>query len=191
MVCAAFNQADLHRWNDGIDRIDDTYGEAVHHLPNSLLLTSREMQEGDDRRVPIYIAADFTDALPQRYETTLYIEVAFSADGGETIAQSVVETVEIAATIRDNGTAIDWLVNRVHMRPELGGCDGAVAKLADSNQEQLDWSDSGWTYDQALAVMSYSLAGRFEEARMVLEALRCLQNDDGSWFFRLRHGHHR
>lgn len=161
----------------------DQHGDFVYHLPNTLLLTDRTLLGGKDRRIPLYFAADFTDALPQTYQTELIVEFAFSADNGTTIAQSITQTVDLQATVPSDDASLNWLVNRVQMRPALYDCDGMIAKLADSNQEQFDWSDSGWTYDQALAIMAFSLSGDSDEARLILNALRCLQNDDGSWFF--------
>jgi hypothetical protein len=58
-----------------------------------------------------------------------------------------------------------------------------VKKLADSQQEAWDWSDAGWTYDQALAIIALTAAGHPEEASQLLNGLQYLQNSDGSWFF--------
>jgi hypothetical protein len=177
-----FNYTDLFKWSDYNDRVDK-YGDFVYHLPHNLELTDRRPQGGVDRRVPLYIAADFTDALPQTYSTTLYIEFAFSSDKGDTIARSEIRAIDISATVPGDGSPINWLLNRVNMRPDMDASNGTVEKLADSNQEPLDWADTGWIYDQALMVMALTATGHHEQAREILNGLQYLQNDDGSWFF--------
>ncbi len=177
-----FNYTDLFKWSDYNDKAD-IYGDYIYHLPNYLELTDRRSQGGSDNRVPLYIAADFTDALPQTYSTTLYIEFAFSSDKGDTVAQNVIAAIPVSAIVPGNGSPISWLLNRVRMRPDMDATNATVEKLADSNQEPLDWSDSGWIYDQALVVMALTAAGHYQEARQVLNGLQYLQNDDGSWFF--------
>jgi len=177
-----FNYTDLLKWSDYHDRVD-TNGDYVYHLPNYLELTDRRPQGGKDLRVPLYFAADFTDALPQTYSTTLYIKFAFSSDKGDTVATSKVVSVTISATVPGDRDPVKWLLNRVAMRPDMDATNSTVEKLADSHQEALDWSDGGWTYDQALIVIALTAAGHYEEARQVLGGLKYLQNDDGSWFF--------
>lgn len=113
-----FNYTDLFKWSDYHDRVDDN-GDYVYHLPNYLELTDRRPRGGDDRRVPLYFAADFTDALPQTYSTTLYVEFAFSSDKGDTVAQSKVVPIAISATIPGDGSPVNWLLNRVAMRPDM------------------------------------------------------------------------
>jgi hypothetical protein len=177
-----FNYTDLFKWSDYHDLVDD-YGDFVYHLPQYLELIDRRPYMGEDRRVPLYFAADFADALPQTYSTTIYVEFALSNDKGDTLALNAVETYVLSATVPGDGTPVTWLVNRVDMRPDLDGDGDTVKKLADSFQEAWDWSDGGWTYDQALAVIALTAAGRYEEARQILNGLQYLQNSDGSWFF--------
>lgn len=177
-----FNFTDLFKWSDYHDRVDQ-YGDYVYHLPQYLEMTDRRSLGGADRRVPLYIAADFTDAFPQTYSTTLIIEFAFSDDMGESITQHEVAQIDISAEVPGDGSPVNWLVNRVEMRPDLDSTNGTVEKLADSYQESLDWSDAGWTYDQALAVIALTSAGHYSEAREILNALEYMQNSDGSWFF--------
>jgi len=177
-----FNYTDLFKWSDYHDRVD-TYGDYVYHLPNYLELTDRRPQGGEDHRVPLYFAADFTDASPQTYSTILYIKFAFSSDKGDTVATSKVVSVTISATVPGDRDPVNWLLNRVAMRPDMDATNSTVEKLADSHQEALDWSDGGWTYDEALIVIALTAAGHYEEARQVLSGLEYLQNDDGSWFF--------
>jgi hypothetical protein len=178
-----FNYTDLFKWSDYNDN-KDANGDYAYHLLHYLELTDRRWpQQGEDRRVPLYFAADFTDALPQTYSTTLYIEFAFSSDKGDNIAKSVTETIVISATVPGDGSPINWLLNRVHMRPDMDSTNDTVEKLADSLQEARDESDGGWTYDQALMVIALTAAGHDEEAKQILNGLKCLQNDDGSWFF--------
>ncbi|MEZ4641765.1 MAG: PKD domain-containing protein [Chloroflexota bacterium] len=177
-----FNYTDLFKWSDGHNRIDEN-GDYVYHLPQYLELVDRRPQAGTDQRVPMFIAADFTDALPQTYTTTLFIEFAFSADHGETVAQNQITAVTISATVPGDGNAVNWLLHRVDMRPDMDGITDTVKKLADSNQEALDSSDGGWTYDQALLVIALTAAGYYTEAQQILNGLQYMQNDDGSWFF--------
>lgn len=176
-----FNYTDLFKWSDYNDRVDE-HGDFVYHLPNNLELIDLHPQRADSR-IPLYIAGDFTDALPQTYSTTLYIEFAFSDDKGQTISQSQIGSVDLSVTIPGDRSPIHWLLNRVEMRPDMDPSTETIEKLADSNQEALDENDSGWLYDQALLIMALTAAGYDEQAKHILNGLRYLQNDDGSWFF--------
>lgn len=176
-----FDYTDLFKWSNYHDRIvDDEY---VYHLPPGLLLKNPDSR-GEDRRVPLYLAADFTDAIPQNYSTTVYVEAAFSRDAGDHIAISETVPILISATVSaGNGSPIDWLRNRVDMRPDIDSSNSTVEKLADSHQEPMDWSDGGWLYDQALAIIAFTRSCDYDYARQLLNGLRYLQNNDGSWFF--------
>ncbi len=177
-----FNYTDLFKWSDYNDRLD-SYEEFVYHLPNGLDLTDRRPLGGEDLRVPLHIGADFTDALPQTYSTAIYIEIAFSNDKGQTVTQNIVKSINLSATVPADGSPVNWMINRVNMRPDLDSTTQTIEKLADSNQEQLDWADSGWIYDQALLVMALTTVGHYDSARQILNGLQYLQNNDGSWFF--------
>jgi hypothetical protein len=44
-------------------------------------------------------------------------------------------------------------------------------------------TDQAYTYDQALAIIAFSLLGDYSNARVILDALSTIQNDDGSFYF--------
>ncbi|KAA3660356.1 MAG: hypothetical protein DWQ10_06860, partial [Calditrichaeota bacterium] len=178
-----FDFNELYRWSDYHHR-KDQYGDYVYHVPQHLRLIDRTPNEGANNTVDLYFAADFTDAFPQDYSTTVLIEAVFSEDGGYTIARKESLTVDISASVpAGTGDGLDWLKNRIDMRPDLDGDAGNVKKLGDSQQDENDIADSAFLYDQALLIMQLTRAGDFTRAQQIMNAMEYVQNNDGSFFF--------
>ena len=178
-----FDFTELFRWSDYHDRTD-AFGDFIYHVPQHLRLIDRTANDGDDVRVAVYFAADFTDAIPQSYSTSLTIEAAFSSDSGNTVIRTESVQVDLSAVVPGNGTnRVAWLQNRVDMRPDMDSSNGTVDRLADSQQNENDLADSGFIYDQALAIFALTREGDDVRVQEILNGLRYLQNNDGSFFF--------
>jgi hypothetical protein len=61
-----------------------------------------------------------------------------------------------------------------------GEKDGKTHSLV---QSYRNLEDRCWIYDQALAVIAFTALNRLDSAKKILETLRALQNEDGSFYF--------
>lgn len=181
---ALFNYLDMFKWNDA-DNTLDQFGDFQAHVPQHIRLIDRTADNGSDSRVMLHFAADFTDAIPQSYTTTVTVEAAFSSDGGANIAETRTITIPVSASVPGNGgDNLAWLKNRVDMIGDLDLSTGTIEKLAESFQSEGGGGDPiGFTYDQALAVMALTREGETAKAKEILNGLNYLQNSDGSFFF--------
>jgi|KBSSwiStaDraftv2_1062776.scaffolds.fasta_scaffold38779_3 hypothetical protein len=74
--------------------------------------------------------------------------------------------------------ALDWLERQ--LSPPFWTRDGRSGRLIDSYEDD---DRRGWTYDAALAAVTFTAWGQIDTARQLLTALAHLQGDDGSWPF--------
>jgi hypothetical protein len=75
-----------------------------------------------------------------------------------------------SGTVRPSKPALNWL------RSQMGSF-GIIDSYENDNKAV------GWLYDQALAIFAFTKAGDIQNAQKVLNALKSIQNLDGSWYF--------
>ncbi|MDD5449664.1 MAG: hypothetical protein PHO42_03595, partial [Candidatus Omnitrophica bacterium] len=148
--------------------------------------------------------ATFINFYPNHY---LYYD--FSEDAGSSFGPdirideqgtvSLSDPPKIATNAQGNNICVIWSDNRdgnydlycVKIskgtrppKPTLNWLKSQISAFGLIDSYEADGRSIGWTYDQALAVLALTKAADFQNAQKMLNALKNIQNPDGSWYFR-------